>query len=178
MVVVYEGEDGTVGSRSRWEGKKVVKGEQQVVSIEGNTVETELTFYMPWGPSKSTGYIHAADTQGGSEVTWGMRGENNFIFRIFAVFMNMEKEAGPMFEEGLQSLKAMVENDQAMANQGSTMQVTTVEFPGHKYIAAKAKISMTELPNFFAQNYARIIDALTKANQQMTGALFFPIENW
>ena len=167
MELTYEGEDGTVGSISRWKSKQAGKGEQKVTSIEGNTVETELTFYMPWGANKSTGYLHAAEAQGGSEVTWGMRGENDFIGRIFAVFTNMEKGVGPMFEEGLQSLKATVEGN--MNKEDSGLKVNTVDFAGHQYVAARATIAMTEIGGFMGQHSGRIAGELAKANLQMTG---------
>ena len=82
MVITYEGEDGTVGFSSEWKGDKAGSGKQTIRSLEGNTVETDLVFYLPWGESTSTGYMNASDSGKGTEVTWGIRGENDFISRI------------------------------------------------------------------------------------------------
>jgi len=168
MQVSYEGEDGTVGFVSRWEGEKTGRGEQRISAIMGTTVETELTFYMPWGASKSTGYMHAADAAGGSEVTWGIRGENDFIGRIFGVFMNMDKGIGPMFEEGLQSLKQMVESDVNKEYKG--YQIRAVDFPGRQYVSAREKVSMADISTFMGQHFPRITAALDQANLPMDGA--------
>ena len=44
-----------------------------------------------------------------TKVTWGFSGENKFPVNIFMLFYNMDKAAGKDFEEGLNSLKALLE---------------------------------------------------------------------
>ena len=39
-------------------------------------------------------------TADGTKVTWSVVGQNNFIFRVFGLFMDMDKTVGPMFEKG------------------------------------------------------------------------------
>ncbi len=168
MQVTYEGEDGTVGFVSKWDGEKAGKGEQRISSIMGTTVESELTFYMPWGESKSTGYMHSADAPGGSEVTWGMRGENDFIGRIFGVFMNMDKAVGPMFDEGLLSLKQMIEGDVSKEYKG--FKIAIVDVPARQYVAARGNIAMTGITAFMGQHFPRIVTELGKANLPIEGA--------
>jgi len=168
MQISYEGEDGTVGFVSRWDGKKAGKGEQRISAVMGTTVESDLTFYMPWGTSTSTGYMHAADATAGSEVTWGIRGENDFISRIFSVFMNMDKGVGPMFDKGLQSLKTMVETDVTSAYKGHKVQV--VDIPAREYIAAHAEVEISGISGFIGQQLPRITAALGKANITTVGA--------
>jgi effector-binding domain-containing protein len=168
MVPTYEGEDGTVGFVSTWESDKVGSGKQEITSITDNTVETELTFYMPWGESVSTGYMHAADVTDGTEVTWGIRGENDFIGRIFGVFMNMDKSIGPMFEEGLDSLKALVERDVQDAFKGYS--VETVGFDAKHYVAIRNTIGMDKIGEFLGEQYGKIIGGLGATGVEMAGA--------
>jgi len=168
MKVTYEGEDGTVGFKSMWEGEKSGKGEQRIASIMGTTIETELTFFMPWGTSKSTGYLHASDASGGSEVTWGIRGENDFISRIFSVFMNMDKAVGPMFDKGLQSLKQMIEGDISKEYKGYKIQI--VDFRTKEFAAIRGNVAMKDVSDFFGNQMAALSAALGKANVQMIGA--------
>lgn len=167
MQVTYTGEDGTVGFTSEWEGPILGKGKQTISSIQGSTVETELTFYMPWGESTPTGYMHASDVTNGSEVTWGIRGENDFIGRIFGVFMNADKNMGPMFEEGLASLKALIENDVNKEYKG--YKVSTIDFPAKQYVAVRGTVAMTGISDFFGKNYGYISSELAKANLTMDG---------
>jgi hypothetical protein len=42
-------------------------------------------------------------------VTWAMSGHNNFIARAFCLFMSMDKMIGDKYEEGLASMKRIVE---------------------------------------------------------------------
>lgn len=168
MQVNYEGEDGTVGFTSSWESDKVGKGKQTITSITGNTVETELVFYMPWGESVSTGYMHAANVDSGTEVTWGIRGENDFIGRIFGVFMNVDKSVGPMFEEGLDSLKALIESEVGKTYNGYEIQTTN--WAEKQYVAARSTVDMEKVPEFLGQHYGRIMQGLGSAGAQMTGA--------
>ena len=43
-------------------------------------------------------------------VTWTMTGTNSFMAKAVGLFMNFEKMCGGQFEQGLASLKAVVEN--------------------------------------------------------------------
>ncbi len=46
---------------------------------------------------------------GKTKVTWGFKGENKFTMSLLMLFMNMDKAVGKDFEEGLQSLKSILE---------------------------------------------------------------------
>ena len=45
----------------------------------------------------------------GTTVTWSMSGTNNFICRAVCVFMDMDKLVGGQFDQGLASIKSIVE---------------------------------------------------------------------
>ncbi|WP_350285491.1 SRPBCC family protein [uncultured Croceitalea sp.] len=108
----FRGTDGEVGSVSYWLGNKDVgEGEQEITKIvDGERVESELRFLKPW-KSTSDAYMTTEETtNGGTKVTWGFSGKNKFPTSIFMLFMNMDKAVGGDFEEGLSSLKALVEN--------------------------------------------------------------------
>ena len=167
MKVTYEGEDGTVGFVSSWESDIVGKGKQEIISVTDESVETKLTFYMPWGESSSTGYMHAADTSEGTAVTWGIRGENDFVSRIFGVFMNMDKSVGPMFETGLDSLKALVERDVQQAYKGYSVQ--TVDWPARQYLAIRQVVEIDKMSEMLGGFYGTIMQVMEKAGGQMTG---------
>jgi hypothetical protein len=47
--------------------------------------------------------------EGGTRVTWAMRGPNSLLSKIAGVFMNMDTMIGKDFEDGLASLKTQVE---------------------------------------------------------------------
>ncbi|NAS11711.1 SRPBCC family protein [Poritiphilus flavus] len=108
----FSGTDGTVGAISKWDGNKDVgMGEQEITRLVDNEViESQLRFFKPW-KSQSDAYMRVAES--GSEstkVTWGFSGKNKFPMSIMMLFMNMDKMVGKDFEEGLSSLKSVMEN--------------------------------------------------------------------
>ncbi len=101
----------TIGATSKWEGNKDVgSGEQEIKRIvENEVIESELRFLKPW-KSQSDAYLRVKETsEGETEVTWGFSGKNKFPVSIMMLFMNMDKAVGKDFEEGLVSLKDILE---------------------------------------------------------------------
>ncbi len=109
----FVGTDGEVGAISKWDGNKEVgMGEQELKRIVDNEViESELRFLKPW-KSVSDAYLKVKKTDNGqTEVIWGFSGSNKFPMSIMMLFMNMDKAVGKDFEEGLGSLKELMESN-------------------------------------------------------------------
>jgi uncharacterized protein YndB with AHSA1/START domain len=102
-----------VGASFAWEGNKEVgKGKMTMVeSTAPNRIKIRLEFQEPWTSIADTGFDIKSNpaSAGGSSVTWWMDGKNNFVGKAFAVFMDMDKMIGKDYEEGLASLKMVVE---------------------------------------------------------------------
>ena len=108
----FKGTDGEVGFVSAWDGNKQVgSGEQEIIKmIENDRLETALRFFKPW-KSESDAYVQLQDAgDNKTEVAWGFTGSNNFPVNIMMMFMNMDKTVGKDFQEGLNNLKANLEN--------------------------------------------------------------------
>lgn len=108
----FSGEDSTVGFISSWEGNKEVgAGEQEITKlVENELVQTRLRFFKP-RKSESDAYLKVSDSEDGSTfVQWGFIGENKFPMSIMMLFMNMDKAIGKDFEDGLTSLKEVMES--------------------------------------------------------------------
>ena len=108
----FEGVDGQVGAISKWEGNKEVGvGEQEIMRIvENEVVETRLRFFKPW-KSESDAYMKVKEEGSGqTTVTWGFAGHNKFPISIMMLFMNMDKAVGKDFDEGLSTLKNVLES--------------------------------------------------------------------
>ena len=107
----FVGSDGEVGATSKWEGNKEVgSGEQEIKRIvENEVIESELRFLKPF-KSQSDAYLKVKEMGADeTEVTWGFSGKNKFPVSIMMLFMNMDKTVGKDFEEGLLSLKDILE---------------------------------------------------------------------
>ncbi|PIA79343.1 polyketide cyclase [Gaetbulibacter sp. 4G1] len=107
----FEGTDGEIGFISKWEGNKEVGiGEQEILGIEKNKqISSELRFFKPW-KSVSQAYIKVDEIDANqTKVTWGFTGNNPIPMNVFMLFFNFEKSVGKDFDEGLESLKEILE---------------------------------------------------------------------
>ncbi len=107
----FVGNDGEVGFVAKWEGNKDVGiGEQEILNIEHNhQITSELRFFKPW-KSKSDAYIRVTEIDDNqTNVTWGFKGVNPIPFNIFMLFFSFEKTVGKDFEDGLVSLKDILD---------------------------------------------------------------------
>jgi uncharacterized protein YndB with AHSA1/START domain len=98
------------GAAYAWEGNnKVGKGRMEIVdATQPSRVEIRLEFERPWKATNQTEFILTPSGQD-TEVTWSMTGNNNYMAKVFGVFMNMDKLVGRDFEKGLAGLKSVTE---------------------------------------------------------------------
>ena len=107
----FTGTDGEVGCVSYWNGNKDVgEGEQEIKKIiDGERVDSELRFLKPF-KSTSDCYMKVEDAGVSStKVTWGFSGNNKFPMNIISLFKSMDAMVGPDFEQGMASLKEVLE---------------------------------------------------------------------
>lgn len=108
----FRGTDGTIGFTSYWNGTnaEVGEGEQEIKRIvEGERIETELRFKRPV-ESKANAYL-ITDSAGENQtkVKWGFTGSMPRPMNIMLLVMDMDKEVGKDFGDGLASLKTILE---------------------------------------------------------------------
>ncbi|WP_421812167.1 SRPBCC family protein [Flagellimonas sp.] len=108
----FTGTDGEVGAISYWKGNKEVgEGEQEITKIvEGDSIESQLRFLKPFKSTSDAYIITKEIEQDRTKVIWGFSGKNKFPMSIMMLFMSMDKAVGKDFEEGLASLKEILEN--------------------------------------------------------------------
>lgn len=100
----YEGNDGTVGFKYSWDGKKLGKGSQTISNIvEGEKLETKLDF--GFGDPATSHLITKDAGAGQTTVIWGLSGKSPYPLNIMSLFFDV----GDDFEKGLANLKAVLE---------------------------------------------------------------------
>jgi len=109
QVVTFEGDDGALNSKMTWKGKKTGEGYMTLTEANGdNAVCYDLEFIKPFkGSSKAR--VTLVDLDGNTETAWHYDGQNSFIARIFAVFLDFEKMIGGQYDKGLAQLKTLCE---------------------------------------------------------------------
>lgn len=107
----FTGPAAGVGAAQSWSGNSDVgSGKQTIVESRPNElVRLKLEFYKPIeGLCDATFTLKPNGDQ--TAVTWTMAGENNFVGKLFCLFMNQDKMIGGEFEKGLANLKRLAES--------------------------------------------------------------------
>lgn len=106
----FEGPASGEGAVFRWDGNdEVGKGSMTILeSRPDKYIDMGIDFVEPWEGSNTTDFTFKPDGPR-TIVTWAMSGERGFFEKAICVFMNPEKMIGGAFEEGLASLKTIVE---------------------------------------------------------------------
>jgi len=115
MTKSIEGTDGAVGAIYTWSGNEAVgSGSEELTRMDPNKkVESQLIFKTPYeGTATSSMRLDPKDD--GTRVTWNISSVNpDFMSRIlsFVGVINLDKEVGADFEQGLMDLKSLVESE-------------------------------------------------------------------
>jgi hypothetical protein len=106
----FEGPSSGEGAIFRWSGNADVgEGSMTIVESRPNErVRINLHFVKPFEDTAPTEFILKPDGNQ-TTVTWTMDGKNNFLAKIFCLFMSMDQMIGSKYEEGLANMKTIVE---------------------------------------------------------------------
>jgi|tagenome__1003787_1003787.scaffolds.fasta_scaffold20924601_4 hypothetical protein len=103
----YDGPPSGVGAKYAWAGNKQVgKGRMETIESQPPTlIKERLEFIEPFAGLAETAFQLVPDGERNTTVTWRMDGKNNFVGKVFGIFMNMDKMVGGDFDRGLASLR-------------------------------------------------------------------------
>jgi hypothetical protein len=117
MTKTYEGPESGVGAGYSWQGNSEVgKGRMTIVeSSPPREIEYKLEFIEPFSAVAETEFEVEPKGENASSVRWRMEGKNDFMAKVFGVFMDMDAAIGADFEKGLASLKTIAETQAKQA---------------------------------------------------------------
>jgi hypothetical protein len=110
MKQTYEGASAGPGAIYKWTGNGNV-GEGSMTLLESrpnDLISIKLEFLKPFKGTNTAEFSFKPDGNQ-THVTWSMTGRKNFIVKAFSLFMSMDKMVGGQFEQGLASMKSVVE---------------------------------------------------------------------
>jgi hypothetical protein len=110
-----EGPPAGVGAVSKWSGNnKIGEGTMTIVeSKPAELVRLKLQFIRPMKQTNTGEFTFKSTGPDRTTVTWSMSGRNGFMGKAFHLFVNCEKMIGGEFENGLASMKRIVESSTA-----------------------------------------------------------------
>lgn len=162
MKTNLEGTDGTVGAKYSWEGNdKVGTGSMTLTKVEANKgIEEDLQFLKPFKSSAFV-YMNTEAAEGGTKITWGMKGETNFMSRIFGFFMGgMDGMIGKDYEKGLSKLKTLCESGGGAT---SGYEVKEVDWTEKNCLSKRETVAFADFAKFFGEHYPKMAEAIGKA---------------
>lgn len=97
------------GATYAWVGEKTGEGKMTISESKPNErIDIKLEFIKPMAATNEVSFL-IVPTGNDVKVTWTFSGKNNFVGKLFSVFMNVDDMLGKQFDEGLTSLKAVSE---------------------------------------------------------------------
>ena len=110
MRKTHSGAASGVGAAYEWQGNnKVGHGRMEILeAVAPERVLIKLDFLKPFEAHNMAEYL-LAESGGETEFTWAMHGPNSFMSKVMGLFFSMDKMVGAQFEQGLASLKALIE---------------------------------------------------------------------
>ena len=103
----YSGAAAGPGAVYSWSGNREVgQGRMTITDRRApQSLTIRLEFVKPWTATKITQFDFAP-TASGTNVTWTMSGQHNFMAKAFGLVMDRDTMVGSYFEKGLASLDA------------------------------------------------------------------------
>ena len=108
--VAYEGAASGEGAVFTWDGNDDVGAGKMTItdSRAPDHIAIDLEFIEPWeGHAKTAFDFKAAGA--GTEVTWSIRGDANYMCKLMGLFCSMDSMIGTDYEKGLAAMKSIVE---------------------------------------------------------------------
>ncbi|HSY25792.1 MAG TPA: SRPBCC family protein [Polyangiaceae bacterium] len=111
MKKTFSGAERGAGASYAWEGNsKAGAGTMTITAATTQKIVMALHFTKPMR-SENTAEFTLEPSDAGTRVTWAMTGPKHLMMKLMGIFMNMDKMIGRAFEEGLGSLKELVEKN-------------------------------------------------------------------
>ncbi len=105
MLREYSGAPAGPGASYRWSGDEDVgEGRMTITEAEApKRVTLRLEFVRPF-PTTNTVDFYIDDSGLATDVTWAMSGRNDFMAKLFGLFLDLDRQVGADFEKGLRQL--------------------------------------------------------------------------
>ena len=100
------------GSLYEYEGKRIGRGQQVVLSVEKPTlIVSEMSFFGKKKTNTANIEFRIHEETSGTLVTWYMEGERGLGGKFMGVVLGFDKMMGKSFAAGLAGLKTLMESE-------------------------------------------------------------------
>lgn len=153
--IKYEnsGTDGITGSTTTWNGNPLLSG-KGTITLTGLQKDRQITHHIKFlepRQMEANSNFDLNEKKAQTTVTWTFLVPGKRPFNIINLFYNLEKEKGADFEQGLQTLKSLLEN--TGPSHPEKFKALPYNFPLTKYIAIRQKVLWVDFKDFFEKHF-------------------------
>lgn len=170
MELTYEGPTSGEGAKYSWKSEELGNGSLLITNILPNkSIKTDMTLMDGFVNSGSYTF---EKTEEGTKVTWTMDCEFgwNPAFKYFGLCL--DGMVGKDFEQGLASIKEIVESMPAPVAEKPSYSITETEIKAQPMISIKAKCKASEISQTLGSLYGQLMAFSGKNKITVTGAPF------
>lgn len=170
------------GAWYTWDGDSIGKGKLTVLELTDNSMRTQLEFD---GMDGGNGYWNFAETENGTEVTWGVKGEMGMMGKLYMLFSqgstdidgSMDQMAGKDFVQGLDNLKVILEEAEAAKALSYSFEELNMEAMNIYYVHHELPISSIT-SELYGESYGAIDAYLAEDMANVNGMPMAITHHW
>ena len=174
MKIEYTGSDKGVGAKYSWTGEESGEGNMEIITVIPHTsIDQVINFKTPF-ESSSDIYWRFEKVDGGTKVTWGMKGEMDFFTRPMAASMDemMEKDLLRGLAK-LDSISVISANARSFRIEGI---ITNNEI---KYVGIESKdVEQNDMGDIMGLNFPKLVKWMKFNRIDFAGAPFTIYKKW
>ena len=155
------------GASYSWNGEDLGEGSMTTLSTETDkSIAQQINFIKPFEAQSDINWGFET-TDEGTKVTWSMQGKQDFMTKMFTVFMgSIESETGPDFDRGLFKLDSIVQED--MKKYEVTINGVT-EYGGGFYLYKTTNANSSNISAKMGENFGVIMQFMGQNGIKQSG---------
>jgi effector-binding domain-containing protein len=110
MIVDYPGKTAGEGAQYSWKTENMQGNMTTTKVVPGKTIEQKAVYNTPVGESTHQVYWNFEETENGTKITWGIKGDQGFMEKAYGLTQDstMTEKLRPMMKAGLENLSTNV----------------------------------------------------------------------
>lgn len=178
IVMSFPEKTSGVGASYSWKGETAPDGSIKTIDVIPNkSIDQTIVFDTPLGKSQSDVYWTFEEVEGGTKVTWGMKGSQSFKDKAFWATQDStySQVIRPMFPRGLENLDELVK--EKMASYNINVDGIT-QHGGGFFMYNTTAAAISDVGIKMAQMMPQVFSYMQENNIPMTGSPMTIYEQW
>lgn len=173
LTYTYPEKTSGIGGSYSWDGKDG-KGSMETISADAfKNIEQEIKFE---GFEPSEVYWNFENVNNSTKVTWGMKGDQNFMLKLLTLVTgSMDEMVGPMYERGLEKLDSLLVK---RANNYNIEVNGVTQHNGGFYLYKSTSTKLSGVAKGVEESMKQVQDFASANNITPSGAPFIIYHKW